>query len=210
MPIARSNAKKLLKILLFVLSLLPLIWLCYAIYSDTYFGTRILTANPIQKLDRELGDWGLIFLILTLCVRPLAEVFNFGGLIIYRRMLGLFAFFYVCLHLLSYLFLNLQLDIDAFFRDITKRNFITIGIIAFVLLIPLAITSNKFMIKWVSGPRWKKLHFLIYPIALLAVWHFFMMVRADFSRPGLYLTIILVLLSYRIWSRLKRKARVLS
>ena len=106
MLIARSNVRKLSKILLFVLSLLPLIWLCFAIYSDTYFGTRILTANPIQKLDRELGDWGLIFLILTLCVRPLAEVFNFGGLIIYRRMLGLFAFFYVCLHLLSYLFLK--------------------------------------------------------------------------------------------------------
>ena len=203
MLIARSNVRKLSKILLIVLSLLPLIWLCFAIYSDTYFGTRILTQNPIQKLDRELGDWGLIFLILTLCVRPLAEILNSRRLTIYRRMLGLVAFFYVSLHLLSYLFLNLQFDLDAFLRDITKRNFIMIGMIAFTFLIPLAITSNKFMIKVIGGRSWQKLHLLIYPTALLGVWHFFMMVRADFSRPLFYLTIILVLLLYRLWSRFR-------
>jgi len=205
MRIARTNYRKVLKTFIFLCSLGPLGWLCFSIYSDTFFGTKILTVNPVQKLDRELGDWGLIFIIITLCVRPLAEIFNLGGLIVYRRMLGLFAFFYVCLHLTSYIFLNLQIDFDAFLRDITKRNFITVGIAAFLFMTPLAVTSNKLMVKWIGGQRWRKLHFLIYPIALLGVWHFFMMVRADFSRPLVYLTIILILLFYRLWRRFKKK-----
>ena len=113
-------------------------------------------------------------------------------------------FFYVCLHLSAYVGLNLQLDIDEFIKDITKRIFITIGIITFTLLLPLAITSTKGMIKRIGGKRWQKLHMLIYPISLLGVFHFYMMVRADFTRPSIYLAIILVLLGYRIWAKRKK------
>ena len=204
MYISRAKFGKISKTLIFLLSLSPLGWLFFSIYSDTFLGTKIMTANPIQKLDRELGDWALIFIILTLSVRPLAQILNFSGLITYRRMLGLFAFFYVCLHVLSYIILNLQLNFNALLQDIIKRNFITVGIIAFICMTPLAVTSTKSMIKRIGGRRWKRLHFLIYPIVLLAVWHFFMMVRADFSRPLVYLTIIMVLLFYRLWSRFKK------
>ncbi len=204
MQFAKTNYRKFLKTLVVILSLAPLVWLLFSILSDTFLGTKIMTANPVQKLDRELGDWGLIFIILSLSIRPSAEILNFPGLIVYRRMLGLFAFFYVCLHVLSYVTLNLQLNFDALLQDIIKRNFITVGIVAFIFMIPLAVTSTKTMIKWIGGRRWQLLHFLIYPIVLMAVWHFFMMVRADFSRPIVYLTIIMVLLCYRFWSRFRK------
>jgi methionine sulfoxide reductase heme-binding subunit len=201
---AIKTSRKIFKPLVFVAGLLPLGWLAYALYSNTVLGTKYMTADPIQKLDRELGDWALILIMISLLVRPLAEIFKKGELVAYRRMVGMFAFFYVCLHLSSYIFLNLQLDIDEFIKDVTKRNFITIGIIAFVLLMPLAITSTKGMIKRVGGKRWQKLHMLIYPIALLGVFHFFMMVRADFTRPSIYLGIILLLLGYRYWAKWKK------
>jgi sulfoxide reductase heme-binding subunit YedZ len=192
-------SRKLSKCWLFSISLTPLIWLSYALYSDTALGTKLMTADPIQKLDRELGDWALIFIILTLAVRPLADILQRKELVAYRRMVGLFAFFYVCLHFSSYIVLNLQLDLDVFIKDLTKRNFITIGIIAFILLIPLTITSNKAMIKRIGGKNWNKLHTLIYLIAILGVIHFFMMIRADFTRPSIYLMIIFTLLIYRCW-----------
>jgi sulfoxide reductase heme-binding subunit YedZ len=192
-------SRKLSKCWLFSISLTPLIWLSYALYSDTALGTKLMTADPIQKLDRELGDWALIFIILTLAVRPLADILQRKELVAYRRMVGLFAFFYVCLHFSSYIVLNLQLDVDVFIKDLTKRNFITIGIIAFTLLIPLTITSNKAMIKRIGGNNWNKLHTLIYLIAILGVIHFFMMIRADFTRPSIYLMIISTLLIYRCW-----------
>jgi len=199
MNIARASYRKIFKTLIFSMSLVPLGWLIFFIYSDTVLGTKLLSADPIQKLDRELGDWGLIFIILSLSVRPLAELLKFYELIAYRRMVGLFAFFYVFLHVLSYVALNLQFNFDTFLKDITKRNFITVGIVAFIFLIPLAITSTKSMIKWIGGRRWQRLHMLVYPISLLGVCHFFMMVRADFSRPLIYLIIIIALLLYRIW-----------
>ena len=195
----KKRYRKIFKALVFLGSLSPVCWLAYAVYSDTVFGTRLMTADPIQKLDRELGDWALIFIILSLSVRPLAQLFKNNELIAYRRMLGLFAFFYVCLHLTSYISLNLQFAFNEFIQDIFKRNFITIGIVGFILLIPLAATSTKPAIKWLGGRRWKKLHALIYPIALLGALHFFMMVRADFARPSMYLIVILVLLGLRFW-----------
>jgi sulfoxide reductase heme-binding subunit YedZ len=195
----KTRHRNIFKPLVFLGSLAPLCWLAYAIYSDTVFGTRLMTADPIQKLDRELGDWALIFIILSLSVRPLARLFKNNEVIAYRRMVGLFAFFYVCLHLTSYIGLNLQFDFNEFKQDIFKRNFITIGIIGFILLIPLAVTSTKSAIKWLGGRRWKKLHSLIYPIALLGTLHFFMMVRADFSRPSMYMIVILALFGCRFW-----------
>ena len=106
-----------------------------------------MTADPVQKLNRELGDWALIFVIITLATRPISEVFNSRNLIAYRRMLGLFAFFYAVLHLTSYIVIDLQLNWNNFVQDLIKRNFILIGMITVVLMAPLAITSNKIMIK---------------------------------------------------------------
>ena len=106
-----------------------------------------MTADPVQKLNRELGDWALIFVIIPLATRPISEVLNRRYLIAYRRMLGLFAFFYAALHLTSYVVIDLQLNWDDFAKDLIKRNFILVGMIAFVLMTPLAITSNKKMIK---------------------------------------------------------------
>ena len=202
MSIKRS--RRIFKPLFFFISLVPLYWLIYAVYSDTVLGTKLMTADPIQKLDRELGDWALIFIIFSLSIRPLAELFQNKEFIAYRRMVGLFAFFYVCLHLTSYIGLNLQFSFNDLIQDILKRNFIAVGIVAFVLLIPLAVTSTKSAIKWLGGRRWKKLHKLIYLIALLGVFHFFMMVRADFTRPFIYMVIILAMLGYRSWSKYKR------
>ena len=158
-----------------------------------------MTADPVQKLNRELGDWALIFVTITLAIRPISEIFNSRYLIAYRRMLGLFSFFYAALHLTSYVVIDLQLNWHDFAKDIIKRNFILVGIIAFVLMTPLAITSNKKMIKLLGSKVWQRLHLLIYPIAVLGVFHFFMMVRADYFRPSIYLTVILALLAYRYW-----------
>ena len=189
----------LLKTCVFIASLLPLGWLIFALWSDTLYHTKFMTADPVQKVNRELGDWALIFIIVTLMVRPISEILNQRKLIAYRRMLGLFSFFYASLHFTSYLVIDLQLNWADLVKDIAKRNFILIGIVTILLMIPLAVTSNKFMIKLMGALRWRRLHFLIYPIAIFGSIHFFMMVRADFSRPIIYSTVILALLAYRCW-----------
>ncbi|MEE2746412.1 MAG: protein-methionine-sulfoxide reductase heme-binding subunit MsrQ [Pseudomonadota bacterium] len=159
-----------------------------------------MTVDPVQKLNRELGDWTLIFIILTLTVRPAHELISPKlGLNRYRRMLGLFAYFYAILHLSSYVGIDLQFSWDKFYEEIIKRKFIVIGVIAVGLITPLAITSNKRAIKRLGNKLWKKLHLLIYPAAVLGVIHFFMMVRAEFYRPLLYSAIIVFLLGYRMW-----------
>jgi len=121
----------------------------------------------------------------------------------YRRMIGLFALFYAVLHVTSYLVFHLKLDVATFLKDIAERPFITVGMIAFVGLIALGITSTKGMIRRM-GKMWRKLHMLIYPIAVLGVIHFYMMIRADFSRPYIYGAIILLLLGYRVWKSRRR------
>ena len=190
-----------LKICVFIASLLPLGWLIFALWSDTLYHTKFMTADPVQKVNRELGDWALIFIIVTLMVRPISEILNQRKLIAYRRMLGLFSFFYASLHFTSYLVIDLQLNWAELVKDIAKRNFILIGFVTIILMIPLAVTSNKFMIKLMGALRWRQLHFLIYPIAIFGSIHFFMMVRADFSRPIIYSTVILALLAYRCWKK---------
>ena len=172
--------RRIFKPLVFLISLTPFLWLCYALYSDTVMGTQFLTTDPVQKLDRELGDWTLIFIILSLAVRPAADVLKRNEFINYRRMIGLFALFYAFLHVTSYQVFHLKLDVAAFLKDIAERPFITVGMIAFVCLIPLGVTSTKGMIRRL-GKNWRKLHMLIYPIAILGVVHFYMMIRADFS-----------------------------
>lgn len=203
---AIKRSRMIFKPIVFVISLLPLTWLVFALYSDTLLGTKYMTADPVQKLDRELGDWTLLFIIFSLSVRPTAEILKMNELVAYRRMIGLFAFFYAVLHLSSYIGLNLQLDWGDFVKDVIKRNFITVGIIAFTLLMSLALTSTKGMIKRLGGRVWLRLHMLIYGIVCLGVLHFYMMIRADFTRPYLYGGAALVLLGYRYWSK-RRKSR---
>jgi sulfoxide reductase heme-binding subunit YedZ len=195
--------RRIFKPLTFLVSLSPFGWLAYAIYSDTVMGTSYLTTDPVQKLDRELGDWTLIFIVLSLAVRPLADILKRNELVNYRRMIGLFALFYAVLHVTSYQVFHLKLDVVAFLKDIAERPFITVGMIAFILLIQLGITSTKGMIRRM-GRNWRKLHMLIYGIAVLGLIHFYMMIRADFSRPYIYGAIIVLLLGYRIWRNRRR------
>src|SRR3990167_7421952 len=163
-PMDTRTQRRIFKPLVFAASLIPLGYLVYALYSDTVLGTRLLTTDPVQKLDRELGDWTLIFVILTLAVRPLAEITKRNDIVAYRRMIGLFAFFYATLHVTGYVGFNLRLDWIRFLEDIVKRPFITFGMIAFTLLIPLAVTSTKGMIRRLGGRVWRRLHTAIYGI----------------------------------------------
>ena len=198
-----KKTRNIYKRLVFAVCLMPLAWLILAILLDTIYQTQLMSVDPVQKFDRELGDWALIFIILSLSIRPIAELIKKKELIIYRKIFGLFGFFYVCLHLIAYTGLNLQFNMAGLLDDISKRNYITIGIIGFGLLIPMAATSSKKVIKYIGGRLWKKIHSLIYIISLLGVFHFFMMTRADFTRPTVYLIIILILLLYRLATKSK-------
>ena len=199
-----KTSRLILKSTIFTASLIPIGWLAFALWSDTIKATSFMTVDPVQKLNRELGDWALIFIIITLTLRPLAEVLKISEFISYRRMMGLYAFFYAVLHFASYMVLDLQFDLAELFQDIIKRNFILVGMLAIMLLVPLALTSSKVMIKRIGGRRWKKIHYLVYPIAILSSLHFFMMIRADFSRPIIYAGIIIILLAYRLFKHLDK------
>lgn len=180
----------------FLLSLTPLGWLAW---QWTHAG---LGANPIEATIRFFGDWGLRFLLLSLTVTPLRELFGWVVLVRFRRMMGLFAFFYGALHLSSYIGLDQFFDWAAIWADIRKRLYITFGMTAFVLLVPLAATSTKGMIKRLGGPRWKRLHMLTYPASILVVTHYYLLVKADVREPLLYAGILALLLGYRVIKRL--------
>jgi sulfoxide reductase heme-binding subunit YedZ len=201
------TARRIFKPLVFALALIPFGYLVYAGWSDTALHTNLLTIDPAQKLDRELGDWTLIFIVLALAVRPAAEIFKISEINAYRRMIGLFAFFYACLHISSYIGIHLQLDWLEFLKDVAERPFITIGMTAFTCLVPLAFTSTTGWIKRMGARNWRRLHKLVYAIGVLGLIHFYMMIRADFSRPYIYGALILGLLGYRYWKKRKDDAR---
>lgn len=159
--------------------------------------TGNLGANPIEKVRLFTGDWTLYFLLITLAITPLRKISGWNELIRYRRMLGLYAFFYACLHFLSYLILDQFFDWEEIGRDIIKRPYITIGVAAFVLLIPLAVTSTNRMMKRL-GKNWKQLHSLIYLIATLGILHFLWLVKADIREPVLMGTLLIGLLILRL------------
>jgi methionine sulfoxide reductase heme-binding subunit len=163
--------------------------------------TGDLGANPIQVITFSTGTWTLVFLLITLSITPLRRISGQNGLIQYRRMAGLFAFFYGVLHLLTYLWLDQFFDLPAIVKDVYKRPFITAGFTGFVLLVPLAITSTKGWIRRL-GKRWQTLHRLIYLSAIAGVVHFLWLVKKDLREPLIYGTILAVLLGYRvvIWS----------
>jgi methionine sulfoxide reductase heme-binding subunit len=194
--------RRVIKPALFVICALPLLSLLWAAFS---IGGASLGANPIEKIQDTFGEWGLRFLVITLAITPLRDWFNLPWLVQLRRMLGLYAFFYVLLHFLNWLLLDQGLYWPGIVEDIGKRPFITIGFAAFLMLIPLAVTSTNKMMRRL-GKRWKSLHRLIYVISLLAVWHYYWQVKSDVTEPLIYLAIVLVLLGWRVWKvRPRRK-----
>ncbi|KQU67326.1 sulfite oxidase [Rhizobacter sp. Root16D2] len=188
------------KPLLFVAGLLPFAWLFYGALMNT------LGANPAEALIRSTGDWTLRLLCITLAVTPLRVIAHQPALARFRRMLGLFAFFYVVLHFLAYAWLDMGLDLDAIVRDIPKRPFALVGFLAFVLMIPLAATSFNRAIKALGAKRWQALHKSVYAVVLLGLLHFFWMKAAknNFAEVAVYAAIIGVLLGWRIWHALRK------
>ena len=185
----------------FIAALIPLVWLISGALG--WFDVS-LGADPVKKIEHVLGKTALNLLLLTLAVTPVRHLAKLPHLPRFRRMLGLFAFFYASLHFIVYLSLDLEFNWHTLWGDIAKRPYITIGFIALLLLIPLAITSTNRMMRRL-GRRWQKLHRLVYPIAILGVWHFYWQVKRDIREPLIYAGILAVLLGYR-WVRARRKA----
>ncbi len=166
-----------------------------------------LGANPIEAITHGTGDWTLRFLLLTLAMTPLRVVTRWNLFARFRRMLGLFAFFYGCLHLLTYVWLDKFFSWPDIVRDIAKRPFITAGFTAFVVLVPLALTSTAGMIRRLGGRNWNRLHRLIYVSAIAAVVHYWWLVKADLSRPLRYAAVLALLLAVRLLVAYRRSGR---
>jgi len=188
------------KPLVFLVALLPL---CFLLIRAFELMGQTLGANPVEALLHELGRWGLKFLLLGLAITPLRRWTGWGWLHRFRRMLGLFAFFYVLLHFLVYAVLDQGLSAALIIEDVIKRPYITLGMTGFILLIPLALTSTRGMMRRL-GKRWQKLHRLVYVIALAGVWHFYWQVKLDTFDATVYALILAVLLGTRIYFRLNR------
>jgi sulfoxide reductase heme-binding subunit YedZ len=167
-----------------------------------------LTANPIEFITHATGDWTLRFLIITLCVTPFRKILHLPELIRFRRMLGLFAFFYACLHFTTYIWLDKFFDLSEMWKDIAKRKYITVGLTAFLLLIPLAITSTAGWIRRLGGKRWQQLHRMIYFSAALGVIHYYWLVKSAVIRPLTYGAIVAVLLLWRLFASLSKKKQL--
>ena len=175
----------------FLLSTIPFIIITYKIFLNK------LGPEPIKEITHHTGEWTLLFLIFTLSMSPLKQITNMNIWISVRRMLGLFAFFYASLHMLTYVGLDYRFDMNEISKDILTKRFIFVGFAAWLLLVPLALTSSKKMMS-VLKQYWKKLHRLIYLIAILGVTHFIWLVKKDVTEPLIYLLIILFLLAFRI------------
>jgi sulfoxide reductase heme-binding subunit YedZ len=182
---------KYFKPFVFILCLLPL----GIIILDIYYNN--LGAEPVKKIMNHFGEWTLIFICLTLTMSPLKRITNLGFWIKFRRMLGLFVFFYATIHLLTYVGLDYRFDWEPIINDVLKKKYIFIGFSAWLLLIPLAITSSQKMIKLLKN-NWKRLHRLIYIIAIFGSLHYIWLSKTIFFKPLVYLVIILVLLALRI------------
>ena len=180
------------KPVVFLACLGPLARLGWKAYSNR------LGANPIEVITHSTGDWTLIFLLVTLAITPLRKLTGQPWLIRFRRMFGLFAFFYVTLHFLTYIWLDKFFDVHEMLKDVQKRKFITVGFTGFLLLIPLAFTSTAGWIRRLGGKRWQALHRLIYFSAIAGVIHYWWLVKADIHKPLEYAVVLSVLLGYRI------------
>lgn len=188
----RNNLISNAKIAFFVLALLPLARLLWLGSTDG------LGANPVEFVIRSLGTWTLVCLLVTLSVTPIRLIFGIKWLVPLRRMMGLFTFFYVCLHLLAYAGLDQWFDWQALVHDIAKHPYVLVGFAAFVLMIPLAATSNQAMIRRLRQ-RWQVLHRLVYLIAILGVTHYWWLVKKDVTEPLIYAMVLFFLLAVRVY-----------
>jgi sulfoxide reductase heme-binding subunit YedZ len=204
---ADTLTRRVAKPIVFVLCLLPLLWLLAGIVG---WAGADLGANPVEKTQDTLGIWGLRLLLATLAITPLREIGGWPRLQLFRRMLGLFAFAYLLLHFLFYLFVDQAFDWPQLVADIIKRPYITVGFAALMLLVPLAATSTRRAMRRM-GRRWQTLHRLVYPAAVLGCVHFWWQVKADVREPLIYVAIAALLLGWRVagWWR-RRQARAAS
>jgi len=201
-PSLLSN--KWTKVPIFILCLVPLGVLVWRALTGN------LGPNQVETLQHTTGDWTLRFLVITLCITPLRKLLKLSDLIRFRRMLGLFAFFYACLHFLTYLGPDQSFDLAAMWKDVAKRPFITVGFTAFILLIPLALTSTAGWIRRLGGRRWQMLHRLIYISAICGVIHYYWLVKSAVLRPLTYGAIVAILLLWRMGDWLIRRGRAVT
>ena len=187
------------KVLVFLLCLAPIFWLAWRAWHQN------LTANPIEFITRYTGDWTLRFIVFTLAVTPLRKLLALPDLIRFRRMIGLYAFFYGILHFTTYIWLDKFFDLADMWKDIAKRPFITAGFAAFVTMLPLAITSTAGWIRRMGGKRWQQLHRLVYFSGIAGVTHYRWLVKSDIRLPVMYGVFVGVLLLYRVIVSLSKR-----
>lgn len=207
---------RFLKVVIFLACLVPMTELLWKFFGPHPFDMSGwgagLGANPVEALEHGFGDWTLRFLLITLSITPLRKLLRVPSLIKFRRMFGLFAFFYVCVHFTVYLWLDKFFNLNEILGDVGKRKYITVGFAGFVLLIPLAVTSTAGWIRRLGGKRWQALHRLIYPAAIAGVIHYLWLVKADIRKPLEYGAVLAILLGYRavVWAipRVKKRAPV--
>jgi sulfoxide reductase heme-binding subunit YedZ len=196
-------------VVLIIVAALPAIYYAWAVFSDLFAGTRNLGSDPIKEAEHLFGNWTLKFLLATLAITPLRRITGWNWLIRFRRMFGLFAFFYLILHFSVYAGLDHRFNLSEIGEDIIKRPYITLGMTGLILLIPLALTSTAGMMRRL-GRRWLQLHRLVYVVAILGAWHFYWQVKKDISEPLIYAGILALLLGFRIlaaWQKRRRIAR---
>ena len=186
----RQFNQRYLKIVIFIICLVPIFFIIYQIITNQ------LGPDPIKDITHHTGKWTLYFIVITLAMTPLKKITNLKMWINYRRMFGLFIFFYASVHMMTYVGLDYRFDLASIGDDILKKKYIFIGFSAWLLLIPLAVTSNKRMMN-ILKDKWKKLHRLIYLISLFGVIHYLWLVKRDLTEPLIFLTVILILLAFR-------------
>ncbi len=193
------------KAIVFAVALVPFGWLVTGVLLFPDW----LTANPGEFIDRETGRWTLRFLLITLAVTPLRMLTGWHWLLKFRRLLGLFAFFYGVMHLSSYVSFRRVFDLEEIAKDIVERPFMTAGFVALLLMIPLAVTSTNAMVRRLGARRWQLLHRLVYVIAALGVLHYWFMVKRDITQPAIYAAILALLLGWRLVARFKARQRAM-
>ncbi len=183
------------KPVIFVLCLIPVSILAFDIFTGN------ISADPIEDITKVTGEWGLRLLLITLAITPLRILTKINQLTLLRRMLGVFAFFYILLHFLTWLVIDNFFDFGRIIEDIIERYYILFGSAAFTMMTLLAATSTNRMVRWLGGRRWAKLHKLVYLIGILGVLHFYLSVKADITEPVIYGTVLAILLGFRIWKK---------
>jgi len=191
--------RRVIKPLVFTAALVPAALLVRGAFTGD------LGPNPIETITRETGVWALRLLLVTLTLTPIRRLTGWNAAITFRRLAGLFAFFYACLHFSTYIVLDHFFDLNAIAKDVLKRPYVTAGFTAFVLLVPLAITSTAAMIRRLGGRRWRLLHRLVYVSATFGVLHYLWLVKADLQRPVTYGTILAGLLGIRLWLLFRKR-----